>query len=1107
MSAPRLRGPGRPPKLCTPEQTTGPGRKRQQCRLKGCEDTINSLRAELESAKAELKARPRDNRASLRESGRSSEIAKKEAELCSSEAEIKSLRHDLKEAHWDRSFWKRQVDVLGEEVERKDSEITELLSRIATLTKRITLDAAKVARQERHLKRMFKTADGERQAEVDRVVAAADLSAQLAVKEEAAARDEAAAAREDAIARAADNAELKDQLDSAQRAVKLLERKCARAQSRAGKALAQPPASRTAEEWTALKRSAKLMATKRERDYLGGIFDSHSFRMSDLAYVLDEPERGRTDELFNTKPIFTLYVSKVRTLMRQMETEDYGIEFGMFLHFELHIPVAKIVRITQAASKSFFRFQAEDGSSGPVRLGTYRSKPLLHNPYLKGDVVHVARIAPPRSKLEPAIRAMEQQLGVRAELNGRVALRLLTDVVNDLLIEDPGIEGRLGSRMPDLPQFLAGVKLPLVISRDATGKGSLQFNTIVLHNPYATKSAQKLRIFGLGLADDHREGSKQVFGPENLATIDSLIQADERDEWVGFDVGPIKPMLLFVDDVCCLRHGEHIANSGWCSCSRDHALHHIPKSPVTVEEMYTELENCTCPVADERTILSHSKLNGRIHPCPAPGCTFGHDPNTADAEYEEQQAKIKTLEADSSKSGKTKYRQFRMDHAHSHLNIQPGEYGAPFIRHNLNTRQILDPLHYAKLGLPKSIPWKHGLLNNSSDDARDAISNKLKEWKHPLDTRRKDNNRLASQKWFTGERFGSFLNGTCGSPGGPIAIATLVMIVADDLQLRGVSRGAGTPDEAVVEQPTVSGNRGGVRGRASRGGASRGGPSRGGRGRGAFMERRITAADKTQLEHPGLATEAELLRMPTRLERKCDDADLQVIKDLFGSRAQTLINILLAWDSFFNWYFPLQESIPFLAPMDVREARALENMQLAIEMKEQFERISIRKSGSFLPHAATHKVTRDILSVGDIWATGLDPLELQNAETKRVAESSGSRRLEFSKSGQARHPLTSGAQGPAQLVTTVGYSTTTAVSTLKHLLMQNQLRRGDGLYKVPDSRRTERLMEHGRTKHASTGIKLEKLALVEDYSPMQDTSLKAFVRMCAGRARQLSAES
>ena len=118
------------------------------------------------------------------------------------------------------------------------------------------------------------------------------------------------------------------------------------------------------------------------------------------------------------------------------------------------------------------------------------------------------------------------------------------------------------------------------------------------------------------------------------------------------------------------------------------------------------------------------------------------------ADFQNLLDKIKEFEADTTKAGKSRYSKFRMAHAHVHLNIQPGPYGAPFLKHDLNTRQILDPLHYAKLGLAKSVPWKHGLLNNASDDARDQISAKLSEWKHPLDTRRKDNNRIASQKWF-----------------------------------------------------------------------------------------------------------------------------------------------------------------------------------------------------------------------------------------------------------------------------------------------------------------------------------------------------------------------
>ena len=37
---------------------------------------------------------------------------------------------------------------------------------------------------------------------------------------------------------------------------------------------------------------------------------------------------------------------------------------------------------------------------------------------------------------------------------------------------------------------------------------------------------------------------------------------------------------------------------------------------------------------------------------------------------------------------------------------------------------ILDLLHMAQLGIPKT-PWKHGILNNASDDARELISAKL----------------------------------------------------------------------------------------------------------------------------------------------------------------------------------------------------------------------------------------------------------------------------------------------------------------------------------------------------------------------------------------------
>ena len=145
-------------------------------------------------------------------------------------------------------------------------------------------------------------------------------------------------------------------------------------------------------------------------------------------------------------------------------------------------------------------------------------------------------------------------------------------------------------------------------------------------------------------------------------------------------------------------------------------------------------------------------------------------------------------------------------------------------------------------------------------------------------------------------------------------------------------------------------------------------------------------------------------------------------------------------------------------------------------------------------------MSRDILRVADVWATDLSPLELQNADTKRTAESGGSRRLTMSTSGQARAPL-KGRAGPARLVQTKGYSTTMALSTLKKLLGKQYIRRGDGIISLPASRRKERLFGAagaGRTKALSTGVKIEKLE--SDYDPREDTVLRAFVRALATRA-------
>ena len=460
-------------------------------------------------------------------------------------------------------------------------------------------------------------------------------------------------------------------------------------------------------------------------------------------------------------------------------------------------------------------------------------------------------------------------------------------------------------------------------------------------------------------------------------------------------------------------------------------------------------------------------------PCTAPGCTFGHNPTTVAAEHAALLAEEARLVSDTTKRGKAAFSKWRMEHAHKHRNVQPGMYGSPMFGHNFR-QVIIDALHLAELNMPK-IAWKHCILTNASDDARAQISAQLSLWKHPLDCRRKDDNRVRAQKWFTGEKWASFCLGIKGSPGGPRAIAAIVLIIAQEMQLNGTV----APDVVAAPAP-----------------APAAAPTRpAGRGRGAFQSRVNSAppAAAPAPAAPAMASRTEMPYKPSAIEQAADPEDLKVIRDLFGSRAQTIINSLLAFDAFFAWYYPLKDSIDLDSSLEEREARALDNMRTAIDVHEIFERCSIRNHKSFMPHGAIFKVTRDILTVGDIWAYCLSALELQNAETKRIATSGGSRRLQMSSQGQTR-------RGAGQVISlTAGYSSTMAISTLRKLLGAKVLRRGDGIIALPESRRKERLLA-GRTKLTSKMVKME--ILMRDYDPRLDTAIKAFVRLLAAQDPQ-----
>ena len=186
----------------------------------------------------------------------------------------------------------------------------------------------------------------------------------------------------------------------------------------------------------------------------------------------------------------------------------------------------------------------------------------------------VPRIAPPEYKIRAVLTTIYTQLGIEIAEDGRVAYRPLSTVVQDLLSHDPGRYS-----MPPLPFFLGGAaKLPLLVQYDGTGFGKQQFCTIVIGNPFTPKSAQLLRPIGLANCSDNRSGAVRAFGP-NLAEINELINADRENRPVSIGGFEIVPEVLVILDLSALRKGENMANSGWCTCSREDALRKVPPPP------------------------------------------------------------------------------------------------------------------------------------------------------------------------------------------------------------------------------------------------------------------------------------------------------------------------------------------------------------------------------------------------------------------------------------------------------------------------------------------------------------------------------------------------
>jgi len=202
--------------------------------------------------------------------------------------------------------------------------------------------------------------------------------------------------------------------------------------------------------------------------------------------------------------------------------------------------------------------------------------------------------------------------------------------------------------------------------------------------------------------------------------------------------------------------------------------------------------------------------------------------------------------------------------------------------------------------LPKT-PWQWGLLNHMSDDGRELVQTKLKEYGFPLD--------LRDKKFYSGGAWDGFCNSDKKSTGGPKAIAEFLLIMLDDLKTRGVEVDGDEVDAAPIAAPAPAPAQTSASGRSARIARS----AMAAPAASSFVER-----DQDELSY----TESFVERQFFADHAGATDS----LKEAYGNWANTAIRTALAFDAYFSWYYAWRDRVPLDAPQKDKETRALENM-------------------------------------------------------------------------------------------------------------------------------------------------------------------------------------
>ena len=166
------------------------------------------------------------------------------------------------------------------------------------------------------------------------------------------AQQDAQAARAEALVETRAAAESAAEADGAKYQKLLAEQREARAKRKIEKLEQRQietvplPGERSVDEWAALNNAARWKAAQLEREAIISFFKSRAWRFNDVADALVHLQW--VGPLMKTTPFALVAFEREKQLVGEIETDHFGISFGLMLHYDAHLTIPKILAITQA---------------------------------------------------------------------------------------------------------------------------------------------------------------------------------------------------------------------------------------------------------------------------------------------------------------------------------------------------------------------------------------------------------------------------------------------------------------------------------------------------------------------------------------------------------------------------------------------------------------------------------------------------------------------------------------------------------------------------------------------------------------------------------------